>query len=415
MMSTEQFPNTAEAKLWYDTNLFHNWSDYTSPLSYNSHRDGIKKCFEKLGMNFSAVTHIGRKSASNMADCLGAPVESIRRAGRWNTETVTNVYMSALPKDTMRLLAGFTADGNSYYLSRASIDPPPELLQRIFPKIEALLEQQQSKANESNMAAMGFLRLMSALRKVILQDSVLLKRDFPGSIILSHPIFQTKVYLDFEARLLFEMEVQETGADHRLKDVNSILAENLSNINTNLSRINSCLTQKIDDVSKNQQRIEYKFDNILSAKQLKISVKAAWEDDCFDEEAVDESFSSSMQSKTEKDTSAKSILDSSKMIYQMNRSIKTIPDAFEEWCKGICGFPSIERLDKQYGCSWRSGQAEKQFYLRRKRLITLINSIANKKQTNSPAVVALMEQKRVQEKRSLDWIQKNIGTFAAEF
>lgn len=86
----------------------------------------MKKCFESLGLKFSAVTHIGRKSAANMADSLGATTDSIRRAGRWNTETMTNVYMSALPRDVLKILAGFKEE-IPYFLPRCLVKPPIEL------------------------------------------------------------------------------------------------------------------------------------------------------------------------------------------------------------------------------------------------------------------------------------------------
>lgn len=101
----ESFPKTNNPQDWYEIKLFHNWSDLKKELHYNSHKEAVQKCFDKLGFNFNAVTHIGRKSAANMADSFGAAGDSIKRAGRWNTETVTNVYMSALPKDVLKVYA----------------------------------------------------------------------------------------------------------------------------------------------------------------------------------------------------------------------------------------------------------------------------------------------------------------------
>ena len=65
--------------------------------------------------------------------------------------------------------------------------------------------------------------------------------------------------------------------------------------------------------------------------------------------------------------------------YRMSRTIQTIPELWQEWTIGLQGQPSIERLDELYGSSWRSGPraaSERQFYSRRKTLITEIRRLA---------------------------------------
>ena len=62
----------------------------------------------------------------------------------------------------------------------------------------------------------------------------------------------------------------------------------------------------------------------------------------------------------------------------MSRTIQTIPELWREWTVGLQGQPSIEQLDALYGSSWRSGPAaasERQFYSRRKTLITEIQRL----------------------------------------
>lgn len=65
--------------------------------------------------------------------------------------------------------------------------------------------------------------------------------------------------------------------------------------------------------------------------------------------------------------------------YHMSRTLQTIPELWQEWTVGLQGRPSIERLDELYGAGWRSGPAagsERQFYSRRKTLITEIRHLA---------------------------------------
>lgn len=65
--------------------------------------------------------------------------------------------------------------------------------------------------------------------------------------------------------------------------------------------------------------------------------------------------------------------------YSMSRAVHTIPELWQEWTVGLQGQPSIERLDELYGSRWRSGPSkapERQFYSRRKVLITEIKRLA---------------------------------------
>jgi hypothetical protein len=65
--------------------------------------------------------------------------------------------------------------------------------------------------------------------------------------------------------------------------------------------------------------------------------------------------------------------------YRMSRTVQTIPELWREWTVGLQGQPSIERLDGLHGSSWRSGPtaaSERQFYSRRKTLVTEIRRLA---------------------------------------
>jgi hypothetical protein len=62
----------------------------------------------------------------------------------------------------------------------------------------------------------------------------------------------------------------------------------------------------------------------------------------------------------------------------MSRTIQTIPELWQEWTIGLHGQPSIKKLDELYGSRWRIGPgkaSERQFYSRRKTLITEIRRL----------------------------------------
>ena len=48
----------------------------------------------------------------------------IQRAGRWDDSTMTSAYLSRLPIKFLRRMAGFFANGGSYFVARSSCEPP---------------------------------------------------------------------------------------------------------------------------------------------------------------------------------------------------------------------------------------------------------------------------------------------------
>lgn len=89
--------------------------------------------------------------------------------------------------------------------------------------------------------------------------------------------------------------------------------------------------------------------------------------------------------------------------YKLSRDIRTIPALWREWTTGLAGMPSVEELDRRYGCKWRP-RGEAQYYSTRKRIIDEIRRRAG---AQDPALtVATMEVERAAAKASLDKVQK---------
>ncbi|KAG1613993.1 hypothetical protein G6F44_013299 [Rhizopus delemar] len=110
-------------------------------------------------------------------------------------------YLSGLPVDAIKVLAGFTTRKGDYFINRGSIEPSEELRKMVFPWIEHWREKFYRKEVEDDIAGPNFLDLMDYLGAVFLQDSVVLKGKYPESFIWSHSIFNTDLYKDYEERL----------------------------------------------------------------------------------------------------------------------------------------------------------------------------------------------------------------------
>jgi hypothetical protein len=154
-------------------------------MSYKVHRDAIAGALEHIGLRSRAKTHVGRGSGARMADIGGASEAQIRRLGRWNNQAMEKCYLTSLPREAMRTLAGFEPTRGTYFLVRACTEPPLPLQQKIFPSLEGWQSKMSAGECEQSIAGGGFLELLKYLRVVILQDAVILAEKISG-----HPIWR---------------------------------------------------------------------------------------------------------------------------------------------------------------------------------------------------------------------------------
>jgi len=189
-LSGENFPSFADPDKWYDIKLLKGGNGITTPMSYNTHLERIDEAFKAAKIRSKAKTHAARGSAVRMAEIDGCPEESIRRCGRWNNKALEGCYMSQLPREAMRVLAGFNKDPGNYFLRRDCRDPPISLQCQIYPSIDEMLQRHEEEDGvEINLAAIGFLKLLKELRIIFIQDSVELRERYPD-----HPIWRLDLF-----------------------------------------------------------------------------------------------------------------------------------------------------------------------------------------------------------------------------
>jgi Transcriptional activator of glycolytic enzymes len=95
--------------------------------------------------------------------------------------------------------------------------------------------------------------------------------------------------------------------------------------------------------------------------------------------------------------------------YKLSRQVRTVTDLWKEWTVGLAGQPSVERLDNDYGSSWRTG-AERQYYSSRKVIVDEVRRRAGPRagDTAYKKVAETMEKDRDRAKISLDKMFKNL-------
>ncbi|SAM04144.1 hypothetical protein [Absidia glauca] len=87
--------------------------------SYFSHRESIGKALSSPGIRSNKKTHINCGSS----------------ARRWNNRTINGAYLTDLPRELVRSMAGFPTYGRFFYLARAILNPPTSLCKKLFPAI----------------------------------------------------------------------------------------------------------------------------------------------------------------------------------------------------------------------------------------------------------------------------------------
>jgi hypothetical protein len=90
---------------------------------------------------------------------------------------MTGCYLTTIPREFIRGVADFEPDyASSYFLPRATIQPPASLLRRVWPDLDRWREAHldfpgATEKVEPNLAAGAFLELLDKLRVVFLQVS----------------------------------------------------------------------------------------------------------------------------------------------------------------------------------------------------------------------------------------------------
>ena len=135
----EHFPDFTSRRHWYDTYLLKG-KDGHHEIAYETQLDWARRAFASAGVVTTKITHVPRAQGAREAETRGATEFDIRRAGRWNSDTMSNAYLSSFPRAAIKALAGFDVNfrGN-YYLPRGKEEPSEELACQVWPQIDGWL------------------------------------------------------------------------------------------------------------------------------------------------------------------------------------------------------------------------------------------------------------------------------------
>jgi hypothetical protein len=96
------------------------------------------------------------------------------------------------------------------------------------------------------------------------------------------------------------------------------------------------------------------------------------------------------------------------------RNVKTLTDLWEEWFSGREGCLSVVEMNQRWGGQWRKVSRDEQFYSCRKKIIEAIQKHAVDQEVEPATMCQQLEHKHIENKKTLDWIAKNISVFLSE-
>jgi len=438
-LTEEAFPDFSERSRWYNIRLLLSSrasgaatgvaastttgvaASTTEELSYSTQLEWTTKVFKMIGLNSTKKTHLPRPTGAKMAALKGIPDDEISVAGRWNQTQMRGCYLTCLPHDFMRRMAGHPARKGCFEIRRAAVTPPDELLTMIWPELDRWEGRfGPGDGHINDLAASGFCTLLRHLREVILQDSVILRAAFPNHLIWTHRVFHCDAYAAFAAQVKAAGGLDdgtEPSLSTRILEAMPELADNLQGINSQVIHQSRAQDSKLDtmtqalaetrqeivetrqEIAKTQQTLQYWSSGGLTF-ELKMTPTRPGQPPAAAVVPVLPQTPPSTSSTTTTTTtttttptampptSSSSPLDlqhpqplqqpqEHPPLYRMRRDLGTVEQLYREWTQGLQGCLAIRELDRRYGNRWRRGRSDEiQFYSLRSQIFREIERIA---------------------------------------
>lgn len=170
---------------WYGLYAFHpEGKSAREPMKYSNHYQRVKKMHQDANVSISKATHAARSKAAQTAREHGASMNDTKALGLWNESgSYRNCYDRLFPMPAMLGAAHHLAlQPEAFFVARAALDVPEELLALIFPWVEAEEAALQARYRENpanqDIAAKQLFRLLKWFRRVLAQDlAVLYSRE----------------------------------------------------------------------------------------------------------------------------------------------------------------------------------------------------------------------------------------------
>jgi hypothetical protein len=404
-------------------------------MAYETQLEWTTRAFTSIGVAISKKTHAGRGQGAREAETRGATEFDIRRAGRWNSDTMSNAYLSSFPRTAIKALAGFDINFQAnYHLPRAKETPSERLASQVWPQLDVWLQRFEEGANEPDLAGQGFLQLLKRLRIVVLQDSVLLRRRFPNHSIWRDPLFAMPEYIEFAERVEAGLVDSEEPHFSLIDRVYPLIANELQTLSRTVTGAEALIRLEI---TREQRSMAAALQELREQRRLLEGLNQGLNHRLYinhwSHERIQEAESRlataglalppivadaplTTGDLVDTDVAAAAAAATAPALqpnvdppsYTMIRTHATVTDLWQEWSVGWGGRPSIQSLDDAWGHRWRRGRSEVSFYSRRRLIIGEIRRLQHARGISLTVAVQELEARRRQEGLSLTGLNERL-------
>ncbi|KNB16793.1 hypothetical protein FOXG_14852 [Fusarium oxysporum f. sp. lycopersici 4287] len=306
------------------------------------------------------------------AETHGTSLAQISQAGRWNQSVLCQAYLTHLPRQFMRIVAGFSASPGDYFLARAAHEPPYVLQKQLWPWIEEWEPRFEARArrqcwaegglDDDDLAADGFLKLMRRLRIVLLQDLAVLQPRYPSLPFFAYAPFNGPEWDEFAVAVRSDA----VGATEPL----SLLVQRA------LPELSGVLESTREAVLQNSQRLAIRLEARLEGIQggldalLQGKVPVTFTGHFGAGPAVSlapapASTAPTLNFNTAPAPAPEPPVPGMPVVAALAK-VFTVRDVWKEWEEGIAGQPAVRVLEETWGSRWRPGNGIRVQFCRRK-------------------------------------------------
>lgn len=365
-VSGEAPPSFQRRQDWYRIKVLVG-QDREQELSYPTQLQETWRIFGAAGLVSAKKTHLPRRVGAQDAETHGTSLAQISQAGRWNQSVLVKAYLTHLPRQFMRVVAGFSSAAGDYFLPRAAHEPPQHLQKQLWPWIEEWELRLEARAcrrdwaqgglDEDDLAADGFLKLLRRLRAVLLQDLAVLQPRYPALPFFAHAPFYGPDWEAFARGVQVDAtanEPQSVLLQRALPELSSVLESTRAAVLHNSTRLAGRLEDRIGAVQGSldallQGQVPITFTGYFRAPQGPAPAPAA-----------------PPGTVPGSSTAPGPAPKPGPPVYTALAKAYTVGDVWREWKEGLAGQPAVRELEEAWGSSWRPGNTVRVQFCRRK-------------------------------------------------
>jgi hypothetical protein len=345
--------------------------DREQELSYPTQLQETWRIFGAAGLIASKKTHLPRRVGAQDAETHGTSLAQISQAGRWNQSVLCQAYLTHLPRQFMRIVAGFSASPGDYFLARAAHEPPYVLQKQLWPWIEEWEPRFEARArrqcwaegglDDDDLAADGFLKLMRRLRIVLLQDLAVLQPRYPSLPFFAYAPFNGPEWDEFAVAVRSDAvgatEPLSLLVQRALPELSGVLESTREALLQNSQRLAIRLEARLEGIQGGldallQGKVPITFTGYFGAGPAVAPAPAT-------------APTLNLNTAPAPAPAAEPLAPGTPVVTALAR-VFTVGDVWKEWEEGIAGRPAVRVLEETWGSRWRPGNRVRVQFCRRK-------------------------------------------------